>query len=72
MHITPNANWMAQAVGDPLVRPLTIERHVTIAQKTQAAPNAWKKYWNSVTTLMTVAVGFAPSTLFALPGVVAT
>src|SRR5208283_3141049 len=39
MHITPKTNCTAQAVGEPSTRPLTIARHRTIAQNTQAAPN---------------------------------
>src|ERR1700732_1156975 len=62
MHSTPKTNCTPHAVGDPLIRPLTIARQVMIAQNTQAAPKAWKKCWNSVTTLTTVAVSALPST----------
>jgi len=70
MHITPKTNWMPHASEDPLERPLTIERQVQIAQKTQAAPKAWKKYWNNCTTLMTVFPGVAPRMLLAFGAIV--
>src|SRR5208282_4614493 len=71
MHSIPKANWMPHAVGDPLLRPLTMARQVMIAQKTQAAPNAWKKCWNSVTTFTTLAAGVEPNVLLlAIGGVV--
>jgi hypothetical protein len=71
MQQAPNANWIAQESGEPCTRPLTIPRQRTIDQNSHAAPNAWKNYWNKVTTFTTDAVGVGPSTLAALGGVVA-
>ena len=71
MQQIPKTNCTAHDVGEPCACAFTIERNRTIAQATHAAPNASKKYWNRVTTLMTVASGVLPSRPLALGAVVA-